>query len=58
MEQILDKQMMDSLRELAKINGEISTGKAELISLKSEMESFLRKREELGKQKIKELLIS
>jgi hypothetical protein len=56
MEQTLDKQMMESLRELANINGEISSGKAEIIQLKKGLEEFLENRKQLEQNTISAIL--
>lgn len=56
MEQTLDKQMMESLRELAKINGEISSGKVEIIHLKKDLDRFLEERGRLENEKIQLIL--
>lgn len=56
MEQTLDKQMMDSLRELANINGEISSGKAEIMQLKNDLQEFLENRKLLEHETINKML--
>lgn len=48
----LDKEKMDTLKQLANVNIEISTGKALLQNLKADVEDFLKEREVLEKQVI------
>ena len=52
----LEASKMESIRELANINSQISQGKVELSTMKKELQVFLDKREELGKERIKKLL--
>lgn len=52
----IDKRTMESLRELAKIEGEISTGKATIMQMKKDLDVFLDERAELENKKIQQVL--
>lgn len=52
----LNHEQFEAKKELAKVSGEISTARATLMSLKSEIKTFLENRKEQEKEALKDLL--